>query len=74
MNSVVSNQPNARWPHAYVVLRVDDVGPGADIANFLSAVAVFSDADAAAVEAGRLNDINRAKGCEYLVLHSRKKD
>lgn len=56
------------------MLRVDDVGPGADIANFLSAVAVFSDADAAAVEAGRLNDINRAKGCEYLVLHSRKKD
>jgi hypothetical protein len=66
------DQPNARYPHAFVVLRIDD-NPGSAVENQISPVATYLDRILADAEMGRLNDLNVAKGSRYLVLVSRLK-
>ena len=67
------NEQNARFPHAYVVLRIDDYQDSMEVENRVSPVATYLDRALADAEQARLSDLNRDKGSRYLVLVSRLK-
>ena len=72
MGEVVS-KPNARFPHAFIVLRIDDSHASAEVEHLISPVARYLDQALADAEMAPLNDLNGDKGSRYVVLVSRLK-
>lgn len=73
MGQAVS-KPNARFPHTFIVLRIDDYqDSSAEVENKISAVATYVDRVLADDEAARLNELQRDEGSRYVVLTSRLK-
>lgn len=68
------NKPNARFPHAFIVLRIDDyLDASAEVENKISPVATYLDRVLADDEAARLNELEADKGSRFVVLISRLK-
>lgn len=67
------NKPNAKFPHAFIVLRIDDFQGDSAVDNKISAVATYLDEDRARDEALRLNRLVAGGGSRYQVLISRLK-
>lgn len=67
------NKPNARFPHAFIVLRIDDFHDDTEVEQQISPVATYLDQALADAEMTRLNDLNSDKGSRYVVLMSRLK-
>lgn len=65
--------PNLRFPHLYVVVRVDDFATGS-VEERISLVSAFTSADAANAEAERLAVLPTARESRYLVMITRLKD
>jgi len=65
--------PHSKYQHLYVVLRIDDLGPEAQIDERLSAVSAFVASDDAADEAERLNGLRPGGRSRYVVLTTRLK-
>ena len=71
--SEAANKPNAKFPHAFIVLRIDDFQMGSEVENKISPVATYLDEKMASVEAARLNGLVSDEGSRYVVLTSRLK-
>lgn len=69
----MTETPNARYPHLWVVARVDDYLADAATEVKMSLVSAYADASAADAEAERLNALNGDKDCRYVVLMTRLK-
>lgn len=67
------NKPNAKFPHTFIVLRIDDFQVEAAVENKISPVATYLDEGQAQDEAKRLNGLASEGGSRYLVLISRLK-
>lgn len=67
------NKPNARFPHAYIVLRIEDTQNSADVENQISPVETYLDRALADAEQARLSDLKGDKGSRYVVPVSRLK-
>jgi len=67
------NKPNATFPHAFIVLRVDDFQVESAVENKISPVATYLDEGQARAEAMRLNGLVSEGESRYLVLISRLK-
>lgn len=68
-----SNKPNARFPHVFIVLRIDDLQTSAEVENQISPVATYLDQALANAEKARLNDLNGGQGSRYVIVMSRLK-
>jgi hypothetical protein len=66
-------QPNERYQHLFIVVRIDDL-QGGDVEDRFSPVAIYQSQSKAEVEAERLTDVNSAKNSRYIVRVSRLKD
>lgn len=67
-----AQQPNARYEHLFAVVRFDD-GSG-DVEDRTSVVSAYRTEAAADAEAARLNALNAARDCRYVVYVTRLKD
>lgn len=72
-DSTFVDQPNARFEHLYVVLRVDDFSQADRVEERISLVSAFRSRDEAEGEVARLNALSRAKDCHYSVILTRLK-
>jgi hypothetical protein len=61
--------PHSRYPHVYVIVRLD--AGHADPEDALSLPKVFRNEVKAEEEARRLNELNSTKACRYIVVVSR---
>ncbi len=68
-----NEQPHAKFPHMFVVLRVDRSSLELAIESLISAVAVFDEHDEAVAESQRLQDLRPDGDSQYLVLPTRHK-
>ena len=70
----MSEQPNSRYPHIFVVVRVDSgpvVGPVDEHVSLVSAFSARSDAEA---EVLRLSNLAAEKPWRYVAMVTRLKD
>lgn len=71
--SAVVNKSNSRFPHVFIVLRIDEFQASAEVEHRISPVATYLDQALADAEMARLNDLNGGKGSRYVVRMSRLK-
>lgn len=62
------HKPNAKYPHVFAVIRLDDFqSANAPLENRFSVTKVFLTAEAAEQEALRLSALSSDKDCRYVV-------
>ena len=66
-----SEKPNSKFRHLYAVVRIDLPVSLENPENSVSVVKVFSSKMRAEQEVSRLNRINSAKGCRYVLQTTR---
>lgn len=65
------NRPNARFPHAFIVMRIDEFR--SSVENSISPVATYLDRALADEEMTRLSALTTGNDSRYVVLISRLK-
>ena len=70
----MKEQPHPKFPHMFVVIRIDDSERFSAIENGISAVSVFSDRENADAEVTRLEGLKPGETSRYRVFITRHKD
>jgi len=66
-----SDKPHAKYPHVYAIVRFDLSLSNSKDGNCAMVVKVFPSPEMAEEEAGRLREVNKSKGCVYVVQTTR---
>ena len=67
----MTNKPHSRYEHVYALVRIDLPVDQTLPENSVAVVKVLCSQDLAQQEAARLNEVNKDKGCLYVIYTSR---
>jgi hypothetical protein len=62
----IQNKPNARYDHAFAIIRFDVSSETGSLHNRVMVVKILWDENEASREVDRLNELNSEKECEYV--------